>query len=281
MALQRLLRGFAAFHREYYADGQELFSRLVTQGQSPKVLVIGCSDARVDPAILTRVEPGDLFVVRNVAALVPPRETDSTHHGTSAAIEFAVRSLKVEHVVVLGHALCGGVGALIDDSESPLAGYDFLLDWVRLATPVRDQVKAALAGEQGVKLRRAVEQGAVLNSLHNLTTFPWLAERVVAGQLSLHGWYFDLTVGELSTYTPQARRFVTMTDPEAAVPAVPDGKGGTPGQAAARAVHDFVAALSADGGGCAACAAGVPHDHGHDHGQGHAHAPAGGAAKKG
>ena len=131
MALERLLKGFTDFRIGYYREHLDLFEKLATEGQSPKILIVGCADARVDPGILTQTKPGDIFTVRNVAAMVPPAQfpPDTRHHGTSAAIEFAVRGLGVEHVVVLGHALCGGIGALVDGRDSIYAGYDYLSTW--------------------------------------------------------------------------------------------------------------------------------------------------------
>ena len=111
MALERLLKGFADFRLGYYREHLDLFDKLATEGQAPKILIVACADARVDPGILTQTKPGELFTVRNVAAMVPPAQfpPDARHHGTSSAIELAVRGLGVEHVVVLGHALCGGI----------------------------------------------------------------------------------------------------------------------------------------------------------------------------
>ncbi len=175
MALERLLKGFADFRLGYYREHLDLFEKLATEGQSPKILIVACADARVDPGILTQTQPGDIFTVRNVAAMVPPAQIppDARHHGTSSAIEFAVRGLGVEHVVVLGHALCGGIGALVDGRESACA----------------------------------VEQAAVLNSLLNLMSFRWIAEKVAAGTLKLHGWWFNMTEGQLYAFNPATVAF--------------------------------------------------------------------------
>src|ERR1700748_4004828 len=123
MALEGLLKGFADFRLGYYHDHLDLFEKLATEGQSPKILIVGCADARVDPGILTQTKPGDIFTVRNIGAIVPPAQIppDERQHGTSAAIEFAVRGLEVEHVVILGHALCGGIGAVVDGATSRAA----------------------------------------------------------------------------------------------------------------------------------------------------------------
>ena len=206
MALERLLKGFADFRLGYYREHLDLFEKLATEGQSPKILIIGCADARVDPGILTQTQPGDIFTVRNVAAMVPPAQLppDARHHGTSAAIEFAVRGLGVEHVVVLGHALCGGIGALVDGRDSAYAHYDYLSTWTSIAQEVRDLVVRELVGRPRAELARALEQAAVINSVRNLMTFRWIAERVEAGTLVLHAWWFNLTEGQLYAFDPAA-----------------------------------------------------------------------------
>ena len=227
MALSRLLKGFVEFRTGYYAEHRELYDRLATDGQAPKILVIGCADARVDPAILTASRPGDLFVVRNVGAIVPPCQRDHQFHGTSSAIEFAVRGLEVEHVVVLGHALCGGLGALIEGRAATEAGYDFLYDWVRIALPAKQAALKAMPQAEPKRLRRAIEQGSVVNTLGNLLTFDWLAERIRLGKLKVHGWYFDLTSGQLAAFDPHRRHFEPVTAAAIPVPAL----GGKPDHA--------------------------------------------------
>lgn len=213
MAFERLLKGFADFRLSYYPDHRELFERLATEGQSPEILIVGCADARVDPGILTQTKPGDIFTVRNVAAMVPPAQVppDRRHHGTSAAIEFAVRGLGVRHVVVLGHALCGGIGALVDGPDSAAyATYDYLSTWTSLAQEVRDLAVAELAGRSRAEIVRAVEQAAALNSIVNLMSFSWLAERVRAGQVSLHAWWFNLQEGQLYAFDPDKAAFLPV-----------------------------------------------------------------------
>src|SRR5258705_27591 len=137
------------------------------RSMAPRILIIACADARVDPGILTQTQPGDIFTVRNVAAMVPPAQfpPDTRHHGTSSAIEFAVRGLGVEHVVVLGHALCGGIGALVDGRDSIYASYDYLSTWTAIAQDVRDRAVRELKGRSREEITRPVEQAAVLNSL--------------------------------------------------------------------------------------------------------------------
>jgi carbonic anhydrase len=209
MALDRLLKGFADFRLGYYREHLDLFEKLATEGQSPKILIIGCADARVDPGILTQTRPGDIFTVRNIAAMVPPAQIppDQAQHGTSAAIEFAVRGLEVEHVVILGHALCGGIAALVDGTASASADYDYLSAWIGVARNVRDIAVNDLAGRPREEIVRAVEQASVVNSVANLMGFPWLADRVRAGKLVLHAWWFNLTEGQLYAFNSDSATF--------------------------------------------------------------------------
>jgi len=209
MALERLLRGFRDFRTGYYREHLDLFEKLASEGQSPKILIVGCADARVDPGILTQTQPGDIFTIRNVAAMVPPAQfpPDNRHHGISSAVEFAVRGLGVEHIVVLGHALCGGIGALVDGRDSIYASYDYMSTWMAIAQEVRDSAVQRLAGRSRNEVTRAVEQGAVLNSVTNLMSFRWIAERVEAGTLALHAWWFNMTEGQLYAFNPATATF--------------------------------------------------------------------------
>lgn len=203
--IARFIAGFKRFQQNYFCDGQQLFEGLKS-GQKPRVLVIACSDSRVDPAILTDCAPGDLFVVRNIANLVPPYEPDATHHGVSAALEYAVKHLQVQHVIVMGHGGCGGIHALLDPAQAE-ENSEFIGRWVDIAARARDQVDAAMPDADQATRQKACEEASVLVSLENLLSFPWLKEAVDAGQLSLHGWYFDLQRGELRSYLPETRSF--------------------------------------------------------------------------
>ncbi|MHC1713074.1 MAG: carbonic anhydrase [Solidesulfovibrio sp.] len=205
--IPRFLAGFKNFQRTYFCDGSTFFSDLKA-GQAPKVLVIACSDSRVDPAILTGCEPGDMFVVRNVANLVPPYEKNPGKHGVSAAVEYAVRMLGVEHIIVLGHSCCGGIKALMDPRTEELG--EFIAPWVKIAGAALDEVNEKLAGKEPHLRQYACEQAAVLISLENLLTFPWVSDRVTRGDLYLHGWYFDLEKGELLSYLPETGAFESL-----------------------------------------------------------------------
>jgi carbonic anhydrase len=203
--IKKLIKGFKRFQQNYFKSDDALFDQL-RHGQKPKVLLIGCSDSRVDPAILTDCQPGDLFVVRNVANLVPPYEPDGQHHGVSSAIEYAIQFLKVEHVIVMGHSHCGGVDALLHSMpESPVG--EFIDRWVDIARPAKEKVLQDLGDKSLDKQARACEQASIMISLENLLTFPWLAERVQAGKLALHGWYFDLESGQMLAYHPASGEF--------------------------------------------------------------------------
>ncbi|MGH6881295.1 MAG: carbonic anhydrase [Hypericibacter sp.] len=209
--LQRLIRGFESFRAAHFEGDSDLYRRLAEEGQAPKVLIVGCSDSRVDPAIVTQADPGDLFIVRNVAALVPPYEVDGRIKGTSSAIEFAVRGLKVQHVIVMGHAQCGGVRALANAGQ-PDAGYEFLSDWVRIANPALAALNKVCPDLPPAEQRRMLEEATVMVSLGNLMGFPWIMERVRQRQLVLHGWYFDLVSGRLLAHDRRSGRFLPIED---------------------------------------------------------------------
>jgi carbonic anhydrase len=206
---QQLIAGFQRFRERSFADDDAQFHDLVQFGQSPTTLVVGCCDSRVDPALILDCAPGDLFVIRNVANLVPPAENLGHYHGTSAALEFGVRNLAVQHIIVLGHAHCGGIHALL---EGGVARDDsFIAEWMRIADAAREKIEQELAGAGGEVRQRACEQQAILVSLNNLMTFPWIRERVEQGRLALHGWYFDIEHGELLGYNATACQFETLT----------------------------------------------------------------------
>jgi len=197
-AIEKLLDGVRGFRKTFFEQQPERLRPLVERGQSPAVLVIACSDSRMDPAILTNAEPGDIFVVRNVANLVPPYVADGTSRGTSAAIEFAVRDLGVKHVIVLGHSRCGGIQALIDHTGGKPLGRDFIAPWVSMVAHICAHVPRGPEYTKNPERRaRQIEQRAILASLHNLHDFPWIDERVKAGTLDVRGWWFDLEHGEL------------------------------------------------------------------------------------
>ncbi len=190
--MQTLLPGYARFRTQNWPEQRELFEQLAAKGQRPSALVIACSDSRCDPATVFDAGPGELFVVRNVANLVPPYEPDGNYHGTSAALEFGVCALAVPAIVVMGHAMCGGINALMNGV--PDSCPDFIAPWISIAERARARV---LACDDGIDLTRACEYEAVRLSLYNLLSFPWIKERVEQGKLKLHGSLFDIRTGIL------------------------------------------------------------------------------------
>ena len=211
-AIDRLISGFKVFRTRHFEQRPELFANLASKGQNPEVLVIGCSDSRADPAILLDTEPGELFVIRNVANLIPPYQPDGRYHGTSAAVEFAVLDLAVRHVVVLGHSGCGGIKALIDSEESgKLEGREFIANWVSIAGRARAVLAADSVRADPERECRLVEQASLRVSLENLMTFPWIRRKVRAGELSIHGWWFDLEKGELWGIDAPEAEFKTLS----------------------------------------------------------------------
>jgi carbonic anhydrase len=209
MGVDKLLKGYRRFCDGPYKQSRPLIEALVTQGQRPEVAVVACSDSRVDPAILFQSDPGDLFVIRNVANLVPPMEQEGTFHGTSAALEFAVLGLGVKHLMVLGHAHCGGIKAMMSPDPSDDT-FTFVPSWVSMLAAAHRRVLATMAQAGEEARTRACEQNAVLVSLENLTTFPWVRARVESGDLKLHGWYVDIAAPELCAYDWEAGKFTPV-----------------------------------------------------------------------
>lgn len=194
--MERLVEGYHRFRAQGWPGRRMLFERLA-EGQAPRALVLACADSRVDPAMIFDAAPGEIFVVRNVANLVPPCERDAAYHGTSAAIEFGVRALEVRDLVVMGHGMCGGVRALLEGVPEGLG--DFVGPWISIARRARER---ALACEDVSARRRLGEEETVRVSLENLMTFPWIAERVQDGRLRLHGAFFDIRSGILEVMEP-------------------------------------------------------------------------------
>lgn len=205
----RLMIGFRKFHEKYFASEHTLFQRLSSgAGQSPKTLIIGCSDSRVDPAIITNASPGELFIVRNVANLVPPFEKGGGVHGVSAAIEFAVVNLKVENVIVLGHRQCGGIRALVTNQGTQPGG--FVEQWVKIAQGAKERVLAKYAGENEESLCRHCEMESIVTSIENLKTFPFVATAMKERDLALMGIYFDLEQGQLLEFDERENLFKSV-----------------------------------------------------------------------
>ena len=195
--LTQLIEGYRRFRQNDWAHERERWSGMA-EGQSPRVMILSCADSRVDPAQIFDARPGEMFVVRNIAALAPPYEMTRGYHGVSAALEFAVTQLKVGEILVMGHGLCGGCSAALTgrfDGSEHGEGH-FIADWVGMLDGARDQVRA-----RHRRLDRdaflEMEREAVKVSLANLRTFPWIAEREQAGELNLHGAHFSIHEGRL------------------------------------------------------------------------------------
>lgn len=202
------MMGFRHFREKFFRSEDTTYSKLSQQPQAPKTLVIGCSDSRVDPAILTDSGPGDLFVVRNVANLVPPFETGGGRHGVSAAIEFAVVNLKVENVIILGHRQCGGIRALMFPEESQAGG--FVQQWVTVAEDAKQRALEHTGSGDPNILWRSCELESIRTSMDNLRTFPFVQEAEKNRGLNIMGIYFDLEKGELLEWNEQAGSFTPL-----------------------------------------------------------------------
>jgi carbonic anhydrase len=186
-----LITGYRRFRAGIWASQRARFDELSESGQSPRTMLIACSDSRADPQMIFDAAPGALFIARNVANLMPPYGPDSKYHGTSAALEFGVRVLKVEHIVVMGHAMCGGIHALLNGA--PDEASDFVAHWVNIA----ERAKLRALNVAPEHRQDFCEHESVRLSLENLMTFPWVREPVEAGTLTLHGCFFDIRSGIL------------------------------------------------------------------------------------
>lgn len=180
--LQKLLSGFQKFKEQYNTGDNSLMQKLAQEGQSPEIMVITCCDSRVDPAVLFQCDPGELFVIRNVANIVPPYEHDGKHHGTSAALEFGVCYLNVKQIIILGHSNCGGIQALL--SQKPLHQDDFISSWVSL---IETNNKIEITNPDHYAKQ------ALKKSFKHCLEFPWIKERYENKTLEIHTWFFDIT----------------------------------------------------------------------------------------
>ena len=194
--IEKLIEGYGRFRNGYFKHNQTRLEQLANK-QTPEIAMISCCDSRVDPGILFDVEPGDIFVIRNVANLVPPFETKGDYHGTSAALEFAVTCLGVKQVVVLGHANCGGIRALMENNTS-IKSDGFIDSWMQIAAAAKKEVLARNDLDSDQQRIDACEKTAVSHSLKNLMTYPWIEDRVEQKSLNLVGCYYDLRTGELA-----------------------------------------------------------------------------------
>ena len=201
-----LLRGYRSFRDDRYAREQDRYRSLAEQGQAPETMVIACCDSRAAPETIFNAAPGELFVVRNVANLVPPCEPGDICHSTSAALEFAVQSLKVRQIVVLGHGRCGGIRAALHPAAEPLSPDDFIGRWMNRLGPAAEAVVSSpeLTEEER---QTALERASIRQSIANLRTFPFVSILEDRKRLGLHGAWFDIAEGELWTMDPETGDF--------------------------------------------------------------------------
>ncbi len=206
--VDELVTGYREFLSETWPRQAALYRALAKEGQSPRVMIIACCDSRADPAAIFNAKPGALFVVRNVANLVPPFEPHGSFHGTSAALEFAVKGLNVEHIVVLGHARCGGIAAFLDERHTHSGDQVFIAPWLSILNSVRaEALQAAGDGSDAEGRQRALEHAGIRLSIKNLTSFSFIKERVANRTLTLHGAYFDIATGALLSAEPESGAF--------------------------------------------------------------------------
>ena len=203
--MSRLIAGYRTFRDGRWDAEHERYVELARDGQKPETLVIACSDSRSDPATIFNARPGELFIVRNIAAIVPPLEIDNSHHGTTAAIAFAVLVLNVRNILVMGHAQCGGVAAALDTSFG--ADVPFLRSWIDLLAPAVARADHTL---DETSRHAALERDTVRLSMERLMTYPFVAERVRAGTLEINGARFGISDGKLEVFDAAKQAFVTV-----------------------------------------------------------------------
>ncbi|ALN71551.1 hypothetical protein M673_02430 [Aureimonas sp. AU20] len=213
-----LLQGYRSFVEGRYLQETQRYRTLARDGQTPETMVVACCDSRAAPETIFGAGAGELFVVRNVANLVPPYNPDGDFHGTSAALEFAVQALKVKHIVVMGHGRCGGIKAALAPEAEPLSAGDFIGKWMSILEPVAAAVSANELLTSGER-QTALERISIRTSIANLRSFPYIVEREAAGDLSLHGAWFDISTAELWVMDPETGDFqrpLVDLDPEPA-----------------------------------------------------------------
>ena len=209
-AVDSLIEGYRQFRNGVYRQNEARYRALAEGAQTPKAIIIACSDSRADPAMIFNTDPGELFVVRNVANIIPPYEAGSRFHGTGAALEFAVTGLGIGDVIVMGHARCGGINALYRSLSQPVAG-EFLPNWIDVLRPVAEDVARHSEGTETEVLRN-LEKAAVVHTIETLRTFPFIREREASGAVRLHGWFYGIASGKLSIYDPKAGAFADVAE---------------------------------------------------------------------
>ncbi len=207
---RELLGGYAHFRKNRLSRERERYEQLAELGQKPKTMIIACCDSRSAPETIFGAAPGEMFVVRNVANIMPPHTTDGDIHGTSAALEFAVQALRVKHIVVMGHGRCGGISAfrqqLTGEASDPLSPGDFIGKWISLLDPVAQKIQR-VSGETAEELQGKLEAESIRQSIEHLKTFPCVSILLEREQIGLHGAWFDISTGELWTLNPETDEF--------------------------------------------------------------------------
>jgi carbonic anhydrase len=204
--LQYVVNGYGKFRQKYFSGDDDLYDGL-KKGQNPKVLVIACSDSRVDPSIILNCKAGDLFVVRNVANLVPPYNNDGGHHGTSAALEFGITGLHIKHIIILGHSSCGGIRALVEGRFNSNKPETFIDKWMEIAKPSMVQTVEKYPNENIDNQVNHCSKLALTKSLSNLLTFPWIKEGVWKEKLTIRSWYFNIESGVIEEFDEKEQQF--------------------------------------------------------------------------
>ncbi len=204
-----LLNGYRNFMSGRYVDERERYRVLADQGQKPHTLVVACCDSRAAPETIFDAGPGELFVVRNVANMVPPYEPDGQYHSTSAALEFAVQALRVRDIIVMGHGRCGGIRAALDPNAEPLSPGDFIGKWMGLVSTAAEQLQNNSV-MTATERQTALERISIRNSIANLRSFPCVKILEERGKLQIHGAWFDIANGELWIMDPETRDFVRL-----------------------------------------------------------------------
>lgn len=194
----KIIQGYLTFRKKYATGDASVMQHLAVHGQNPEIMVVACCDSRVDPSLILQCDPGDLFIVRNVANIIPPYESDEGHHGTSAALEFGVCYLNVKHLIILGHSQCGGIEALLSKNE--LKQNDFITRWVSLI-----DTKSA---KQDID---SFAKSALSHSYQNCLTFPWIKSRIDQKLLAIHLWYFDIKEGEIFVYSFENKQYQRLS----------------------------------------------------------------------
>jgi carbonic anhydrase len=207
---ENLADRFRRFKQRHFLPNAEQYEELATYGQTPEAMIISCSDSRVDPETIFGAMPGELFVVRNVANLIPPYETGGKFHGVSAAIEFAALNLHVKDLIVMGHSGCGGVKAALDQSAAIQTEAQFISRWMSMLDDARLSVLASHQTQPHAEKQRALEKEGVKTAIKNLRTFPFISQLEAKGRLTLHGAYFDIATGTLSVLNHSRNEFFPL-----------------------------------------------------------------------